>query len=320
MADFETQVAVWFGLNKIGTIISSSILLALNVGNSQQGATSPKAYLVLIALQCLGLPLALLISPVDKLIRKDGTKPKVPPRTTLLEGFRRFWHVLRRKEIAALVPIFLTNQWAQTYEGNYLTTYFSVQGRAVAGFIVTWIGLIANVIFGWFLDYTRVSRPTRAKVGWIVLFACYTATYIYNLVLEAEFGKSHPVYDIYTPGFARAVLPYLIYWIGYNAFAVWGYWILGCFDTGIENLTFASAVVRSSESLASTISYALGSSRNVTLLQNIVVAAAVFWASVPTTTWSTWQVKEPEKHADDSSEDEQTEETVKVVDKGGSSV
>lgn len=311
-------VAIWFGLNKIGTIIASSIELSLNLGNDQQGSISSETYLILIGLQCLGLPLALLISPIGKLIRSDGTKPEIPERTTFAEGFRRFWRIMKRPEIAALIPIFLTSQWAQTYEGNYLTTYFTVRSRALASFIITFLGLFVNIIFGWFLDYDRLSRATRARAGWIILVVAYTVTYIYNLVLEAEYGKQNPspVFDIETPGFARAVAVYCVFFIPYNAFAVWGYWILGCFDHKIENLTFSTAILRSGESLASTISYALGASQSVSLLKNLLVASVLFWAAIPTTTWSVWQVKEPKKIEEDSEYVNDAPQVVNIAVKG----
>ena len=314
-------VAIWFGLNKIGTIIASSIESALNLGNNQQGSISSETYLILIALQCLRLPLALLISPIDKLIRKDGTKPARPERTTFVEGFRRFRRVMKRPEIAALVPIFLTSQWAQIYEGNYLTEYFTVRARALAAFIITLVGLGVNIIVGWFLDYDRLSRATRARAGWIILVITYTITYIYNLVLEAEYEKTNPVFDIETPGFARAFAVYCIFFVPYNAFAVWGYWILGCFDDKIENLTFSTAVLRSGESLASTISYALGASRSVSLLKNILVASILFWAAIPSTTWSTWQVTEIKKSDEDSEEiSNENSQVVNVTVKGAGGV
>ncbi|KAL4784206.1 hypothetical protein BJX76DRAFT_367842 [Aspergillus varians] len=292
------HLAIWFALGKIGSIAASSVELALNFRNDKQGSIGSNTYLVLIGLQCLGLPLSLLISPINKLIRKDGTKPTRPPRTTFIEGMRRFWLVMKRPEIATLIPIFLTSQWAQTYEGNYLTVYFTVRARALAAFIVTLLGLVMNIIFGWFMDYDRLSRRTRARAGWIFIAALYTATYIYNIVLEVRYQGSNPVFDIYTPGFGRALAVYCIFFIPYHAFSVWGYWVLSCFDTSIENLTLSAAVLRSSESLASTISYALGASKRVSLLQNILVASVLFWASVPTTTWSTWQVTEVEKAAE----------------------
>ena len=270
--------------------------------------------LILIALQCIGLPLAFLVSPVNKLIRTDGTRPILPRRTTIAEGFRGFWRVCKRPEIAALVPIFLTSQWAQTYEGNYLATYFTVRARALAAFVVTWVGLGVNIFFGWILDSKLIGRrPTRARAGWILLIAAYTATYVYNLVVQAEYARTNPTFDIGSPGYGRAVGVYCLFFVPYNAFAVWGYWVLGTFDQSIENLTFSTALLRGGESLASTISYGLGASKDVSLLTNIIVAAALFWASVPTTTWSTWQVKDED---DLGNEREETDSDLENVDEG----
>ncbi|KAH8429010.1 uncharacterized protein LDX57_006681 [Aspergillus melleus] len=309
-----TYIAIWFGLNKIGSIVATSIELALNVQGDQKGTISPDTYLILIALQCLGLPLAFLVSPVNKLIRSDGTRPTLPRRTTIAEGFRGFWHVCKRPEIAALIPIFLTSQWAQTYEGNYLATYFTVRSRALAAFVVTWVGLAVNIVYGWFLDSKLIGRrSTRARAGWILLIASYTVTYIYNLVVQAEYARTNPTFDIGSPGYARAVGVYCLFFVPYNAFAVLGYWVLGTFDRSIENLTFSAALLRGSESLASTISYALGASKDVSLLTNLIVAAVLFWASVPTTTWSTWQVK------DDDEIQNEIEETASTGESGSES-
>jgi hypothetical protein len=45
---------------------------------NKRGKVGYSTYLILIALQCLGLPLALLISPSEKVIHGDGTKLEDP--------------------------------------------------------------------------------------------------------------------------------------------------------------------------------------------------------------------------------------------------
>lgn len=114
-------VAIWLALNKIGSLIASSIQLALNTDQDQAGSISPKTYLVLVGLTCAGFPLSLLLSPPEKLIRRDGTKPTNSSKnTSIKQGFKQFWAVCRTKHIYMLIPIFITAQWGQTYNGNYL--------------------------------------------------------------------------------------------------------------------------------------------------------------------------------------------------------
>jgi len=74
-------------LNKIGRLIASSIQLGISVNqedSNKAGSIDPQVYLLLIGLTCAGLPLSLLISPPEKVIRRDGTKLVSTSRQTTL--------------------------------------------------------------------------------------------------------------------------------------------------------------------------------------------------------------------------------------------
>jgi hypothetical protein len=175
-----------------------------------------------------------------------------------------------------------------------LADYFTVRARAVAAFIITIVGLAVNLIVGWVLDSNIIPRrSTRARATWVFIFISYAASFIYNLVLQVEFQKDAPTFDIDTPGFGRAVGVYIVYFsIGYQAFGVWAYWVLGSLAEDIQSITFSTSLLRSGESLSSTISYALGSSEDISLLTNLIVSAVLFFVAVPTTTWSVWKVQD----------------------------
>jgi hypothetical protein len=77
-------------------------------------------YLVLIGLQCLGLPLALLVSPPEKVIRPDGSKIDSPTQNKAVLGeFRKLWALLKRKQMYLLIPILVGFNWNSTYLGIY---------------------------------------------------------------------------------------------------------------------------------------------------------------------------------------------------------
>lgn len=96
------------------------------MSSSSRGKVSYTTYLVLIALQCLGLPLALLVSPPEKVIHKDGTRgrgntdPK-KKKTTLKDEARKTWALLKRKQMFLLIPILIGFQWNTVYLGIYMT-------------------------------------------------------------------------------------------------------------------------------------------------------------------------------------------------------
>lgn len=73
---------------------------------------------------------------------------------------------------------------------------------------------------------------------------------------------------------------------------VWSYWILGIHDTRTDTLALTTGVLRACESLGSTVSYKVGSIENVSLLTNLLIAAGVFWSSVPPSTWASWLVSD----------------------------
>lgn len=206
-------VSIWLALNKLGQIIGASIQLALNIDNDQQGSISPNTYLVLVALQCLGLPLSLMIAPPGKLIRSDGTKPTYTSRkTSLQQGLKDFWEVCKRRQIYLMIPIFISAQWGQTYEGNYLTAYFSVRGRALGGFVISILGSVVNILVGYLLDRKVVgSRARRGKISWAMIVLVYTATWAWNFVLEVEMQRTKPSLDYTSPGYGRAVGVYCLY-------------------------------------------------------------------------------------------------------------
>lgn len=285
-------ISIWLALNKLGSVIGTSVQLALNITNDQKGSISPKTYLVLIGLQCLGLPLSLLVSSPERLIRPDGTKAVVhTKKTPILQGFREFCKICKIKRVYLLVPIFFTWQWGQAQQGMYLIAYFTVAGRVVAGFVVALISIVADLVYGWFLDSKIIGRrSTRARAALITLCAVYTASYVYNFVTEKEFQGTGVVFDYTSPGYARAVAVYCLWRIPNEGITVWLYWVLGTFDEDVNTLAHTTALLRAFESLGQAIPYGIGSNSHVSLMTHLVLAAVTFWLSVPPTFWSAWLV------------------------------
>jgi len=198
---------IWLGLRELGQLIGSSIQLSLNSKNGQRGKVGYSTYLVLIALQCLGLPLALLISPPSKLIRSDGTKPDDPTRQkSAKEQFRKYWALFKTKEILLLIPILVGFNWNNVYQGIYLTKYFSVRARALGALTSGIAATAANIFWGWFFDRKRFSRPTIAKVTWFFFAIAMFGLFGWQVANENLYSKAKPkvTLDWATPGFGRA--------------------------------------------------------------------------------------------------------------------
>ncbi|RSM09760.1 hypothetical protein CDV31_007500 [Fusarium ambrosium] len=300
-------IGIWLALGKLGSIIASAIQLGLNKDSSSKGAISTKTYLVLIAIQCLGLPLALLLAPSHKLVRSDGKKPTFGSTNRSFKAqVRGYLAQFRRREVLLLIPAFITAQWGVTYQGNYLAAYFTVRARTLAGFLVAIVGAIVNVIAGWWLDTKHLKRSTQARSMWYFLLALFTLVWIWNLVIQTRWAKESPGdIDWSSRNFRVGVAIFILYRIAYETVGLWLYWGLGTFDTDLDAITLSMAVLRGGESLGSALAYAVGSVRSASLMTNLIIATVVFYAGVPFTTWAAHLIEDRDVvEGGDSSENE----------------
>ncbi|KAJ9139079.1 hypothetical protein NKR23_g8131 [Pleurostoma richardsiae] len=258
-------IAIRLSPNKLGSIISSAIQLSLNADGEAKGSISPRTYIVLVGLQCLGPPLALLISSPEKLIRKDGKKPVFTNQDrTFKSQFQGYLAQFRREEVVLLIPAFIASQWGVTYQGNYLAAYYSVRARTLAGFVVS------------------VARGL-----WYLLLALFTAVWIWNLVLQDRYRKHYPgTIDWTSPKYGEGLALFILYRITYETVSIWLFWVLRTYDVEADMVALSMAILRAGESLGSALSYAIGASRSVSLMTNLIISVVAFYVSAPTTTWA----------------------------------
>ncbi|KXH47491.1 hypothetical protein CNYM01_02865 [Colletotrichum nymphaeae SA-01] len=287
-------ISIWMALGKLGSIIATAIQLAINKDSDKTGAISPSTYLVLVAIQCLGLPLSLLLAPPNKLIRKDGKKPIFAnSQRTFKTQFKGFLAQFKRREVLLLIPAFITAQWGVTYQGNYMAAYFTVRARTLAGFIIAVVGAISNVLAGWWLDSKHLKRTTQARWSWYFLLALFTLVWIWNLVVQERWARKSPgEIDWVSESFGEGVAIFILYRIAYETVGVWLYWTLGTFDVEADTIALSMGVLRSGESLGSALAYAVGSVRSASLMTNLVISVVVFYVGAPATTWAALLVKD----------------------------
>ena len=197
---------IWLGLRELGQLIGASIQLSLNVKSGQRGKVGYSTYLVLIALQCLGLPLALLISPPEKVIHRDGRKVSDPTENkAVLKEFHKWWALLKTKQFYLLIPILVGFNWNGTYQGIYLTKYFSVRARTLGALTSGIAATAANVFWGWFYDLKVFNRPTLAIITWSIFSVVMLALLGWQVANEKLYANAVPkvTLDWDNPGFGR---------------------------------------------------------------------------------------------------------------------
>ncbi|KAG7691305.1 hypothetical protein KL950_004363 [Ogataea haglerorum] len=150
-------IGIWAFLNKFGGIISGSIVFALNYSGTKKGQVSLNTYVALLSIQCVGPFLALALSPPEKVLRKDGTKPE----TNLANGnlqqiFRRIsWLITVFFNTAFFIWGFVVQKYVLTHDlgpldwatgGYYYNTYVPMQIFKIPGeFVFNWVFWVVGV-------------------------------------------------------------------------------------------------------------------------------------------------------------------------------
>ncbi|KAK2052703.1 hypothetical protein LY76DRAFT_555267, partial [Colletotrichum caudatum] len=280
-------VGIWMGIRQMGPLVGGAISLALNIGTSQKGKVTYTTYLGLVAISSLGAPCALLLSQPQKVVRADGTEIPYMKKTTFGIEARAIWKQLRNKYMLLLVPVFLAGQFGTTYQGNYLTTYFTVRSRALASFLTAVVGASANVATGAVLDMKRFGRPAKSKAVYLAVLVCVTAAWTWVAVVETRLSgmADPPSLDLGDgAAFGSAFAVYMVFKFFYEALQTYVYWLMAEVRgaQGDGDVARTTGILRSWESVGSTAAYAVGATHWPNRNQ-MVLGFSLWAATVPFT-------------------------------------
>ncbi|PWN86791.1 duf895 domain protein membrane protein [Acaromyces ingoldii] len=279
-------IGIWMGLRSSAPIIAGAISVSLNIGRSTAGKVSPDTYLALIGIQCIGLPLALLLSPESKVRRPDGTGVPHLRRTTVKEEIKGIWHTMRLPHVVLLIPIFVMGEWGGVSQGNYLTKYFSVRSRALAQLLTAIISVIADLSVGFVADTRWLgNQRQRARFLW-AFFAIFTsALWIWQTITQVRFSRDPtPVdYKGSSGRFNSAFAVYLLWKFAYEGQVVFLYWLIGTYPIAKGTLPRAVGVLRTYESVGSCFSFIVGATHWPNLNQSLLSLALWLVCILPTT-------------------------------------
>ncbi|KAK5987467.1 Notoamide biosynthesis cluster O'-like protein [Cladobotryum mycophilum] len=295
--DRGKYTGIWLGLRELGLLVGSSIQLSLNIKNEKRGKVSYTTYIVLITLQCLGLPLALLVSPPDKVICSDGRKLAGASRdTSIMVGIRKYWKLLKRKQMYLLIPILVGFSWNVSYLGIYQTSYFSVRARTLNALATGVVASCADVVWGRIFDLKSVSRPKLAKFTWAFFSIGMLGVFSFQVTNEKFFSSISPkvTLDWNQPEFLRGFASMMCLRFFNESHFMFVYWIVGTFFDDLETLTLAVGIIRSFESIGACLSFSISTSKTPPMT-NLIIAFVMFCITIPATSWAVCLVpKRPE--------------------------
>ncbi|KIA76002.1 hypothetical protein HK57_00619 [Aspergillus ustus] len=292
-------VAIWMGIRQMGPLVGGAISLALNIHTAEAGKVSYTTYLGLVAISSLGAPFALLLSQPQKVVRSNRTKIPYMKKTSFKIEARAIWKQLRNKYMLLLIPVFLAGQFGTTYQSNYLTSYFTVRARALASFLTAVVGASANILTGIVLDLKQFSRQTRSRAVYTIVLVFVTASWTWVAVTQTELSRKSdpPALDLGGGHFFnQAFTVYLFFKFFYEVLQTYIYWLMAEIKgaQGDGDIARTTGILRSWESIGSTIAYAVGATHWPNLNQ-MILGFALWGFTIPFTllaVFGNWNVSE----------------------------
>ncbi|TKY87990.1 hypothetical protein EX895_003086 [Sporisorium graminicola] len=284
-------ISVFWVIFNMGAVLGSAIELGLTY-NSTENTVSNGTYAAFVVLTGLGAGVTALLMDPAKVVRDDGTRVLVPSQTTWAKEFQGLFLLLRSDPwVILLFPMFLASNWFYTWQFNdYNGALFTLRTRALNGLLYWLSQMVGSLAIGQVLDNKRMSRKSRAWIGWSIVF----------VVMWAVWGGSYDVQKTYTrasvaadtantnrvdfrDGSKYAGYCFLYIFSGILD-AIWqtlAYWLMGACSNDLSKLGYLAGFYKSIQSAGAAGAYAMDNDKhpymtNLAVTWGICVAGMLF--------------------------------------------
>ncbi|TVY33763.1 UNC93-like protein [Lachnellula occidentalis] len=258
ITDWLYDDSIWLIFRTGGPLVGGAIVLALNHGAQQKkkGKVGYETYLVFIALQCIAAPVALLLTPPEKVQRSDGTKVKIVAEKSFVAEIKALGRALARRDILLLLPIFWAAYFNQ-YSSNFQTYYFGVRARALSGFVINFAALLSSYLISLLLDYKKFPVKKRLNIGFYWVIFWHLVAWIYAWVIQEKYTRHPPAWDWEDSGFVEGFFVLAFWQFSQQSLQNWLYYFVSTKTDNISELSRFTGILRGQESFSQAVSYGL---------------------------------------------------------------
>lgn len=201
------------------------------------------------------------------------------------------WRLLCSRQILLLTPLFLYLGWLQAYPGTLLATYFTVRARALGSLCYALIGSVGTWLAGVLVDVRwHRSRKVRAVTTFAVLAVLNSATWVWAVVIQDEYARTHPLLDWADQrAFGRGFGVYMFERLSFALVENYVYWCIGNLADSPGDQIRYSSLLRGIETAAVAVSFGV-QAVPAPLLATAAINMGVWFASLPFAFYATLKV------------------------------
>ncbi|WWC73889.1 uncharacterized protein I206_107861 [Kwoniella pini CBS 10737] len=275
-------LALWIVSRNLGQLIGGAINLSKNHIKGQEGGVTPDTYIIFLIIECLAIPFALLISPLEHVVRSDGTKIRVSEQV----GTKQEFKLIKKTWMSKLILLSAVWAfWSFFYGGSwstYLGLYFSVRARALSSFISPFFCIVGCFGLGFVLDLKSLSQRRRAQVGLFTVVILNAAVYVWSIVIQVRFDKNDPgAIDWTDSNYAVSFLPYFFIQTTGPLSQSYMYWLLSSFATDAQSNVRNGAAFRCMEAIGQAVAYGMNSKTGESPLVGFCVTFGLMALALP---------------------------------------
>ncbi|OTA86149.1 hypothetical protein M434DRAFT_376663 [Hypoxylon sp. CO27-5] len=274
-------LALWIVSRNLGQLVGGAINLSKNHVKGAVGGVTPDTYIAFLIIESLALPFAFLISPLERVVRSDGTRILVSEKLTFKQEFKLIKFTMSSKLIIlsslwAIWSFFYSGTWS-----TYLGTYFSVRSRALSSLISPFFCIVGCFGLGFILDIKSLSQRRRAQLGLFTVVILNLGVYIWSIVMQVKFNAESPgKIDWDEPLYASSFLPYFFVQTTGPLSQSYMYWLLSSFATDAQANVRNGAAFRCLEAVGQAISYGMNTQIKANPLIGFCVTFALMAAAL----------------------------------------
>ncbi|KAI0138784.1 major facilitator superfamily domain-containing protein [Pestalotiopsis sp. NC0098] len=259
------SITTWVAFKELGSVISASINLGLSARDNKSGHVGYDVYYVTIAIMCLGLPIALLISPTRNVHHSDGTplvdKNKSDEKTSYKMQYKQLFAHFKRKDVLLFIPYACFAYFYYSFAHTYVTKHFSVRGRALVSLLTAVASVFGSALVAIVSDIAGIKKNRStlklflATLLVLVLCAASWGYFAYN-ALEPPAHKL----DWLDPGYGKTAASVALLFLAMQSAHTYLYWNASQVSETFEDNAHLAGVVRGIESLGQSVAYGINAS------------------------------------------------------------
>ncbi|KAN0063795.1 hypothetical protein ACQY0O_003845 [Thecaphora frezii] len=278
-----TFISVFWIIFNLGAVLGSAIQLGLTY-NSTGNTVSNGVYIGFIVLTGLGAFVSMLLRDPAKMIRDDGTRVTVPKQTTWQQEFRGLFALLVSDPwIVLLFPLFFASNFFYTWQfQDFNGPLFTLRTRSLNNLLYWLAQMAASMAMGRLLDNKRMSRRSRAWLGWSIIFALVWAVWGGSYAKQVGYTRAdtqQPWWDAQRVDFTQSrryaglCILYILSGVQDALFQTMAYWLIGSVSNDLSKLGFLAGFYKSIQSAGAAVAFSMDAGH-----EKFMMTLAVSWA------------------------------------------